>query len=267
MPDYGIQVFNSNGNIQIDNTYASSLTVVDSGTISQGGTLTGVNLQDEVFFHKPSSENSSNTGGSYGGQTIPEGHKLLGRWSGTETSATWNHFASSTSDMAYIRAKLNKDRTEDATSGNAKGLQVQNSSGQRSYSSRYSKNGNIILTLTSVTGIGSGTSGLHFGPPTGVGASSHTWMDLRTYSGNPQQTVAVEQIWNGGNNSISNYYMHFLPMRYQGSYYQYSMWDYTNNKIGVSCMTKFQISSQFGQIWAVFCMPPGGVIMLMKPEG
>ena len=23
MPDYGIQVFNSNGNVQIDNTYAS----------------------------------------------------------------------------------------------------------------------------------------------------------------------------------------------------------------------------------------------------
>jgi hypothetical protein len=222
---YGLEVFNSNGALQLSTENLDGITVIDTGTLATSASLTGVNLETELFFYnKPST-----------------GLGSIER-SGTDTNAT---LLNSGGSIDYILAKLGSNNTPDDSGGY--GLEVYNSSAELIYSSNYTKSegvediivgrslpGATILPSASETYTANSTSFTSFpyqngvvGPePTYAQGIAHTtyqflWPQL-VYSGDPTGVYIFAAPWLGGSISGAN------------GYRTYTTFDYTNNEIGVS---------------------------------
>jgi hypothetical protein len=226
---YGLEVFNSNGALQLSTENLDGITVIDTGTLasgSPGGSVSGVNLETELFFYnKPST-----------------GLGAIQR-SGTDTNAT---FTNEGGEVDYIIAKLGSNNTPNDSGGY--GLEVYNSSAELIYSSNYTKSegiedivvgrslpGATILPTASETYSLNSTSFTSFpyqngvvGPePTYAQGIAHStyqflWPQL-VYSGDPTGVYIFAAPWES-TSSISG----------ANGYRTYTTFDYTNNEIGVS---------------------------------
>lgn len=231
---YGIQIDNGNGARQLDSDVINSIAVITSGTIATNGSITGVNLTTDLFFY-----NMPTTG--------------LGNIvkSGTNTSATLTNLGSS---VNYIRGKLATGLAPD--SSGSYGVEIYNSSGQRMYSSNYSRESNILNIKPANTlylgfqlggGYGGNSAGSnnydgntsHFTSwpyrngttgaepanwSTANGHSSYKFLYPRViYSGDPEDVYVFAPPWQGSS-TISG----------AAGFRTYTTWDYTNNEIGFS---------------------------------
>lgn len=242
---YGLQVDNGNGARQLDSANADSIAVISSGSIATNGTITGVNLTTDLFFY-----NMPSTG--------------LGNIvkSGTNTSATLTNLGSS---INYIRGKLATGVTTD--SSGTYGLEIHNSSGQRIYSSNYSKESDILNIKPANTvflgfNLGGGYGGSSSGsnnydgntsnftswpyrngtsgaePANWVTANGHStykYLYPRViYAGDPTDVYCFAPPWQGSS-TISG----------AAGFRTYTTWDYTNNEIGFSSTFHSSFTVQF----------------------
>ena len=275
---YGVEIDNGNGARQLDSNVVNSIAVITSGTISGGGTLTGVNLSTDLFF-----VNRSSTG------------MITLNKSGSDTSAT---ITNNTSDsINYIRGKLASGIAPDGSG--TYGVELYNASGQRTYSSNYGYESNILSikpanSLTTGSDLGGGYSGLASGSenytankslyasyPWGSSVPTN-WYTAASYDGNPSSEndagkLAYKFLWPrliySGN--PANVYVFAPPWNYDSTsisgasgYRTGTTWDYSNNEIGfTSCFhSSFNVPFVGTYIWRVAPTNQCAII-IMKRKG
>jgi len=179
---YGIEVFNNNGSFQFGSEAQEGLSVIDTGTINSAATLTGLNTQNEILCLR-----RSTTGPVRGNLT--EG-----------TSGSFLNNSGATVD--YIRLRKMTQTTPNDTANY--GIEIYNSSGVLTYTSKYTRG----LKLISVANIGtaSGTT-IYTGSLTGVyygfGAMSYV-------TGSSGNTMGVAN-FNYTSNTISVIFERYYP--------------------------------------------------------
>jgi hypothetical protein len=131
---YGVEVINNNGSFQFGSEAQEGLSVIDTGTIASAATLTGLNTNNEILCLK-----RSTTGYIRGNLT--EG-----------TSGSFLNNSGSTIDYLRLR-KMTQTTTNDS---GTYGLEIFNSSGTMTYSSRYTR-GQALLSVRNVATVGNGT--------------------------------------------------------------------------------------------------------------
>jgi hypothetical protein len=179
---YGVEVFNNNDQFQFGTTAQEGLSVIDIGTINSAATLTGLNTENEILCLR-----RSTTGPVRGNLT--EG-----------TSGSFLNNSGVTVDYIRLR-KMTQTTTNDT--GNY-GIEVYNSSGVITYTSKYTRG----LRLLSVANIGtaSGTT-IYTGSLTGIyygfGAMSYV-------TGSSGNTMGVAN-FNYTSNTISVIFERYYP--------------------------------------------------------
>lgn len=120
---YGIEVKNSNGNIQFSTDVSDQLTVIDTGTVSNNSSVTYDGSNEILAMNMPSA----------GSQTW-----LIGNTNSTATSWT------NSSGYTVNWLKLKRLRTQTAANQNGNdtgnyGVEVKNTSGNITFSTRFTK--------------------------------------------------------------------------------------------------------------------------------
>jgi len=131
---YGVEVFNNNDQFQFGTTAQEGLSVIDSGTINSAATLTGLNTENEVLCLR-----RSTTG-------IVRGNLTEG------TNGSFLNNSGVTVDYIRLR-KMTQTTTNDT--GNY-GIEVYNSSGVITYTSKYTR-GIRLLSVINIGTVGDNT--------------------------------------------------------------------------------------------------------------